>query len=86
MNNKLNTLKFALAGGIWLGLCYVLVTVCTITNIPGFSSIAELLYKCYGFYGYSISWIGVIVGGIWGFIEGFVHIGLLIWIYNKLIK
>ena len=86
MDNKLNALKFALAGGIWLGVCAFLITLCAITNIPGFRPFAELLVQFYGPYGYSVSLIGAIIGAIWGFVEGFVHIGFLGLIYNKLLK
>ncbi len=86
MNDKLNVTKFAFAGGIWLGFYYALITICSLLSIPGFRPFAELLDQFYGPYGYSVSWIGVIVGGCYGFGEGFIGIGLLIWIYNKLIK
>ena len=86
MNNKIHTLRFALAGGIWLGLCYATVTLFTLMNIPGFSPVAEFFRQCYGAYGYSISWWGIIVGGVWGFVEGFIHIGFFGWLYNWLNK
>lgn len=86
MNNKLNASKFALAGGVWLSFYYVLITIFALINVPGFHPYAELLSQFYGPYGYSISWLGVIVGGLYGFGEGFICIGLLIWIYNKLVK
>ena len=86
MNNKLNAFKFALAGGIWLGLCYILVTICALINIPGFHPCAELLNQFYGSYGYSITWIGAIIGGLWGFAEGFIHLGFFALVYNWLNK
>ncbi len=86
MNNKLNASKFALAGGIWLGFYYMLTTIGAMIGLPGFHPLAELLTQFYGPYGYSISGLGVIVGGLYGFVDGFICIGLLIWIYNKLMK
>jgi hypothetical protein len=86
MNNKLNTLKFALAGGIWLGLIFMFSTVLSILNVPGFVPFSEFLNQFYGSYGYSISWIGSIIGGILGFAEGFVQFGLISLIYNWLNK
>lgn len=82
---KLNTLKFALAGGIYCAGCLAFVTILALLNVPGFLECAKLLTSFYGFYGYSVSWVGVIVGALWGFVEGFVHIGIFAWIYNKLI-
>lgn len=84
MNNKINTLKLALAGGIWLGICGLLITIFAVINVPGFESSAELMNRFYEPYGYSISWLGSIVGAFWGFVEGFIHLGFLAWIYNQL--
>lgn len=86
MKNKLNAFKFALAGGIWLGACYALATAFSILNVPGFTPFAELLNQFYGSYGYSITWLGALVGALWGFAEGFVHIGIFALIYNWLIR
>lgn len=83
---KLNTFKFALAAGIWLAVCMVLVTVSALLNIPGFPEFAKSIATVYGPYGYSVSWLGIFMGGIWGFMEGFVHFGIFAWIYNKLVK
>jgi hypothetical protein len=82
---KLNALKFALAAGINLSLMGALITIAALFKVPGCLEFAEVLVKLYGPYGYSISWAGVVIGAFWGFVEGFVHIGLLGWIYNKLL-
>lgn len=39
-----------------------------------------------GFYGYSISGFGILIGAFWGFVEGFVHLGIFALIYNYLQK
>jgi hypothetical protein len=83
---KLNALKFALAGGISVSIMVVLTTVAAILRIPGYVEFSVILESFYGFYGYSVSWLGVIVGAFWGFVEGFVWTGLLGWVYNKLVK
>ena len=36
----------------------------------------DLLTQFYGFYGYSVSPFGIVVGAFWGLIEGFVHFGI----------
>ena len=38
-----------------------------------------------GFYGYSVSSIGIVIGAFWGLLEGFVHFGLFAWLYNMLL-
>lgn len=81
---KLNALKFALAGGIYVAACAALSTALAVLGVPGFPEFAKLLVPVYGFYGYSISWAGVLMGALWGFVEGFVHIGIFGWIYNRL--
>jgi hypothetical protein len=44
-----------------------------------------LLAQFYGFYGYSVSTIGIVVGAFWGLLEGFVHFGIFAWLYNLLL-
>lgn len=81
---KFNTLKFAISGGIVWALCYAVTTISTLLGIPGFAPFANLIESGYSYYGYTITWSGVIVGAIWGFLEGFIWIGLFGLIYNKL--
>ena len=65
---RLDTLRFALAGGIYAAVCVAMVTICTLLD-----------------YGYSVSSMGIAVGAFWGFIEGFVHLGIFAWLYNTLL-
>ena len=83
---KFNVKNFALAGGIYGAGCVALVTISAILNIPGFPEFANSLTKIYGFYGYSVSGFGILTGAFWGFIEGFVHLGMFALIYNFLQK
>jgi len=83
---KLNALKFALAGGIYVGLCAALMTLASLLHIPGMFEFTSLLAQFYGPWGYSVSWFGIVTGAFWGFVEGFVHLGLFAWLYNKLTK
>lgn len=82
---KLNALKFALAGGIYLGICAALATALALLNVPGFMPFAQMLASFYGPWGYSVSWVGLIPALIWGFVEGFIHLGIFAWLYNKLV-
>jgi hypothetical protein len=50
---KLDALRFALAGGIYGAGLVALTTICTLLGIPGFKPFTDLLAQFYGFYGYS---------------------------------
>jgi len=82
---KLDTLRFALAGGIYGAGCVALATICSLLGVPGFRPFTDLLSQFYGFYGYSVSSTGVVVGAFWGLLEGFVHFGIFAWLYNLLL-
>jgi hypothetical protein len=83
---KLNTLKFAFAAGILGAFVYFLITLFALIGLPGFLPFATLLQQGYSFYGYSISVSGLFVGAIYGFLEGFVWLGVFALIYNKLLR
>ncbi len=81
---KLNAGKFAIAGGLTAGIC---VAITTIAGIMGFfAEYNALIVSIYGFLGYSISWLGVLLGAIYGFVDGFVLTYIFAMIYNKLIS
>ncbi len=82
---RFNTSKFAIAGGILGALCYGWMTIAALIGVPGFMPFAQLLFQGYASYGYSITWMGVLVGAFWGFVEGFIWFGLFAIIYNKLV-
>jgi hypothetical protein len=82
---KLDTLSFALAGAIYGAAIVALATIAALVGVPGFRPFADLLAQFYGFYGYSVSILGVVVGAFWGFVEGFVHFGIFSWLYNTLL-
>ena len=81
---KIAVKNLALAGGIYGAGCVALVTILALLKIPGYREFAELLTKFYGFYGYSINGYGIVIGAFWGFVEGFVHVGVFALIYNYL--
>ena len=63
---KLDTLSFAFAGAIYGAACVALATVAALIGVPGFRPFTDLLTQFYGFYGYSVSVFGVVVGAFWG--------------------
>jgi hypothetical protein len=52
---KLDTLRFALAAGIYGAGCVALATIFSLLGVPGFKPFTDLLVQLYGFYGYSVS-------------------------------
>jgi hypothetical protein len=82
---KLNALKFALAGGLYLAIMAVWATLASLLGIPGFPQFTRILTDIYGAYGYSVSPAGLVPSAILGFLEGFVNLGVLALLYNTLI-
>ena len=81
---KLDILSFAIAGGKVCGLMVALSTIAGIYGIMGgFNFLNLLIADIYGVLGYSVSWTGVLLGLIYGFIDGFIFFGLMAWIYNN---
>lgn len=77
----LNPLKLGIAGGILWGLCMFICTI--LAMYTGYST--EFLNLIAAIYpGYTISWWGTIIGFIYGFLDAFVGLFLLAWLYNKL--
>lgn len=83
---KLNTFKFALAGAVYAAGLVAVSTILTLVGVPGFGEFTSILEGFYGFYGYSVSITGIFVGAFWGFIEGYVHLGIFAWLYNRLLS
>jgi hypothetical protein len=81
----LNTPRFALAGGLIAAVALALQTALAILGVPGFRPVTDLLTAWYGPYGYTVTWMGVLVGALWGFVEGVVWLGALSFVYNRLL-
>ena len=77
---KLNVKSFALSCGILWGLAILLVTYWLLIFGASGTTIAKL-GKIY--LGYSYSWIGGIVGLLWGFFDGLIGGAVFSWLYNK---
>jgi hypothetical protein len=83
---RLDTLSFALAGAIYGAAFMALATIAALVDIPGFRPFADLVTQFYGPYAYSVSPLGVVVGALWGFVEGFVHFGIFALLYNLVLE
>ena len=78
---KLNIKAFGLTCGILWGLLVLLSTYWIIVTGSAGNTLA-LLQKFY--FGYSVSWLGGIIGLIWGFVDGLICGAIFAWLYNKL--
>jgi hypothetical protein len=59
--------------------------IAALIGVPEFKPFTDLLAQFCGFYGYSVSAIGIVVGAFWGFVEGLVHFGIFPWLCNLLL-
>jgi hypothetical protein len=62
-------------------LAILLTTYWILITSSGGSTLA-LLHKFY--MGYSVTWLGGIIGLVWGFVDGFICGAIFAWLYNKL--
>ena len=83
---KLNATKFGLAAGIVTAICVALTTLVGMYGfMGGFALWNALITDIYGALGFSVSWTGVFLGAIYGFIDGFIATWIFVAIYNKLL-
>jgi len=80
--NKLNAFKFGIAGGI----VYALLVFFIIVFASYFPTWESLINECYKMFGYTSSnLLGIILGVVYAFIDGFILTSVFAWIYNKLL-
>lgn len=80
---KINTKALAISAGITWGLAIFLLTVWFL--VMGYNG--NLLAKLGSIYlGYSVSWVGAIIGFVYGFADGLIGGALLGYLYNKFAK
>jgi len=84
---KLDAVKFGLAGGILTALCVATTTLAGIYGwMGGFSMWNSIIIDIYGNLGYNITWAGLLLGAIYGFIDGFIATWIFALIYNKFVQ
>jgi len=77
----LNPKAFALAAGVLWGLgCLVLGLTAAYGYGTGFEKLFSTMYI-----GYSSTFGGAVIGGIWGFVDAFIGGYIFVWLYNKFI-
>ena len=73
----------AISLGIVWGLCVLLATwwvvILDSNNYHFYMSKLDTFYL-----GYTVSWVGGIIGFIWGFVDGCIAGFLIAWIYNTI--
>lgn len=80
-NAGLNPLRLGLAAGIVWGVSMFLMTLIAIPTGYAYEWLG-LMANIYP--GYTISYMGSLVGLIYGFFDGFVGLFVLGWLYNNL--
>ena len=78
----LQPLRLGLAGAILWSGSILLMSLIWIVFPTYCVLIRELLMGAYP--GYSISLFGVVIGVFWGFLDAFIGLWILAWLYNKL--
>lgn len=81
MNTRLNAVKLGLAGGILWGLCLFIMTWVSMFTGYAMFWLAQWMDTYPGF---SLTIVGSFVGLAYGFVDGFICLFLLAWIYNLL--
>jgi len=79
---KISSIGLALGVGIYWGLSMVVAGWASMFDWGnGFVSVMSSLYI-----GYEPSFIGAVIGGIWGFFDGFIAGGVVAFFYNAFKK
>jgi len=79
----LHEVNFGLAGGIISGACIFLMTLAYLL-FGVFPESLSLVQDFYGILGYDVTWFGLFLGTIYGFIDGFILLWVFALIYNRL--
>ena len=77
---RLNTKAFALTSGIFLGAAVFLMTIWLL--VFGFEG-QQIRTLDHFYFGYSFSFIGAVIGAVWGFIDGALCGLVFAWLYNR---
>ena len=72
----------AFAGGFLIGALFLLLTLAA-KFFGIFGETMNILLDLYEGIGYDISYFGVLLGGVYGFVTGFILFYAYSWIHNK---
>ncbi len=76
--------RFGLALGLLAGLCMLVLTWAALLLGGYGTEILNLMASIYP--GYTITWVGSIIGLVYGFIDGFIGGYIFVYLYNWLEK
>ena len=79
---KLNIVAMALAIGIPWGVAMILIGWSAMYGYA--NGMVQALQSVY--LGFEPTWLGGLVGGIWGLVDGFIGGAVFAWIYNYFAK
>ena len=79
---KLNPVKFGIAFGILYAAIFFLYAILAVLFGWG-GELIELIGGLY--FGFGASFVGALVGAVWGLALGFIFFGGAAWIYNRLL-
>lgn len=75
---KLNVRGFALAVGILWGVGVFLLGL--MAHFGFGTKVVDVLGSAY--IGYSVSFVGALIGGVWAFFDGLICAAIIAWLYN----
>ncbi len=84
MNKKLDAKSLALAIGIMWSIGVLSLSLIALVSQDYLHNIVGFLSSVY--IGYDLSFIGIIIGMIWGFFDAAIGGFLIAWLYNKLTR
>lgn len=79
----INIRAFALTCGIFWAASLILIAVLTMKTGLGLSFV-DMAAEVY--LGYGPTPVGVVIGAVWGFLDGLVCGAIFAWLYNKLAR
>ena len=79
---KLNVMGFAIAWGASFGVWIMILGWMAMFGWG--NKIVDILSSLY--IGYAPTWLGGIIGGVWGFFDWAIGAAIVAWIYNMFIK
>ncbi|MCW8966383.1 MAG: hypothetical protein OQK82_06835 [Candidatus Pacearchaeota archaeon] len=80
---RFDSVRLGIAGGIISSFYMMLTTIIGILGEFGLHN--SMVKEMYGMMGYSTCWLGVFLGGLYGFLDGFFMLWVFAIIYNFLI-
>jgi len=84
--SKINKVKFALAAAIIMAAFILILTLIAVIEPFGHHpQITSLFSTVYGGIGYSVTYLGALIGAAYVFVDTFILMWIFAWLYNKLI-